>query len=201
MFHFDTSKLTVFATGAFTDVAQNRNSNSYNDTKMGFNSDLGSRGEQDIKYRKLEINDFVKYGNMPVELMGRFTTIAQLTGHTKESLRQILTESNISALLAEKQKLEKIQVELTWTDGYLDAVADKAFELKTGARSLKNTVELSVKEARWEVLNNLDTYKAIILTEKTVQDNFDCTLVDINGNNYNLKDIIASKEKQKTLKK
>lgn len=201
--HFDTSKLTVFATGAFTDVAQSENSNDngYNDTKLGFNANLDSNGEQDIKYKKLEINDFVKYGHMPVELMGRFTTIAQLTGHTKESLKTILTESNISALLAEKQKLEKIQVELTWTDGYLDAVADKAFELKTGARSLKNTVELSVKEARWEVLNNLDTYKAIILTEKTVQDNFDCTLVDILGESHNLKDIIASKEKQKTLKK
>lgn len=202
-YQFNTSKLTIFATGAFTDVAKNKatnsSSNCYKNNKIGFNSTINNKNtEEDIKYEKLEIEDFVKYGEMPIELIGRFSTIAQLTGHTKESLKSILTDSDISTLLAEKNKLKKINIDLTWTEGYIDAVVNKALELKTGARSLKNTVEKSIKEARWEVLNNLELYSAIILTEKTVENNNNFELLDKEGNSINL---IEEKIKIKKLKK
>lgn len=190
---FNTSKLTIFATGAFTDVAA-ESDNNYTSNNIGFNS-TNKKPKEDIEYKKLEIEDFVKYGNMPIELMGRFSVITQLTGHTIESLKQILTLSNESALLIEKEKLNKINIELRWTEGYLDSVANQAIKLKTGARSLKSTVEKSIKEARWEVLNNLDIYRGIILTEKSVNDNLNCSLIDLNGNIHNLKDIIDSKDK------
>lgn len=195
---FDTSKLTIFATGAFTDVANGtkKKDDRYNATTIGFNSASLNETKQDIKYEKLEIEDFVKYGNMPIEIMGRFTTITQLTGHTKESLRTILTDSNVSALLSEKEKLKKIGVDLRWTDGFLDKVVEKALKLKTGGRSLKTTVESSVKEARWEVLENIGGYIAIILTEKTVSDNQDCELMLSDGNTLNLKRIIEEKNKE-----
>lgn len=190
---FNTSRLTIFATGAFTDVAlQTKEDNSNN---IGFNSVI-STSKEDIQYRKLEIEDFVKYGNMPIELIGRFSVITQLTGHTIESLKQILTLSNVSALLMEQQKLKKINIELRWTEEYLDCVARSAIKLKTGARSLKSIVEKSIKEARWEVLNNLEKYSAIVLTEKSVENNLDCELVDIDGNIYNLKDIVNEETKK-----
>ena len=196
---FDTSKLTIFATGAFTDVANGtkKKDDRYNSTTIGFASSIAETSKQDIKYDKLEIEDFVKYGNMPIEIMGRFTTITQLTGHTKESLRSILTDSNISALLAEKDRLNKIGVELRWTEGYLDKAVEKALKLKTGGRSLKTIVESSVKEARWEVLENIGEYAAIILTEKTVLDNQDCELVKIDGETINFKEILEIKNKEK----
>lgn len=196
---FNTSKLTIFATGAFTDVAKGKKTNStsenYKATRIGFNADIRSKkdNEEDIKYEKLEIDDFVKYGNMPVEIMGRFPIIAQLTGHTKDSLRTILTGSNVSALLAEKRKLEKLGVTLSWTNGYLDRVAEEAIKLKTGGRSLKTTVEKSVKEARWEVLESLGTYCSIVLTEKSVDNNKDCILIDQNGVSHNLEEILKAK--------
>lgn len=190
---FDTSRLTIFATGAFTDVATKSYDN-YTSNNIGFNS-TNKKPKEDIEYKKLEIEDFVKYGNMPIELMGRFSVITQLTGHTVESLKQILTKSSESALLKEKEKLKKINIELRWTEGYLDSVANQSIKLKTGARSLKSTVEKSIKEARWEVLNNLDLYRGIILTEKSVTDNLNCSLIDLNGNIHNLKDIIDSKDK------
>lgn len=197
--HFNTSNLTIFATGAFTDVATKSGSKLYGSGTIGFGSNSKKEDKQDIEYKKLEIEDFVKYGNMPIELIGRFTTITQLTGHTKESLRKILTDSDISALVAEREKLQKININLGWTDGYIDAVADKALELKTGARSLKATVEKSVKEARWEVINNLDIYSGILLNENTVNDNLDCLLVDKDGNMIKLKDIVESKDKTSVL--
>ena len=203
---FNTSKLTIFATGAFTDVARGKKNNSssenYKSTRIGFNADISSKKEitEDIKYEKLEIEDFVKYGNMPVEIMGRFPIIAQLSGHTKDSLRSILTGSNVSALLGEKRKLEKLGVTLNWTNGYLDRVAEEAIKLKTGGRSLKTTVEKSVKEARWEVLESLGTYCSIVLTEKSVDDNKECILIDQNGVSHNLSDILKAKSETSLVK-
>lgn len=206
---FDTSKLTIFATGAFTDVAlaksKNGNVGDYKNTNIGFNSELNSKNEleEDIKYEKLEIDDFVKYGNMPIELMGRFTTIAQLSGHTKESLKSILVNSNISALLAEKNKLSKLGIDVKWTEGYLDAVAQAALKLKTGGRSLKKIVEQSIKVARWEVMLDLENYKGILLTEKAVEDNYECMLIDNDGVFTKVSDLIQinnQTENSKTLK-
>ncbi len=197
--HFNTAKLTIFATGAFTDVAKGKandsSSESYKGTHMGFNADIKNTGKdaQDIKYEKLEIDDFVKYGHMPRELMGRFSTIAQLDGLTLETLKTILTKSNASPLLAEKQEFEEDGINLSWTDGYLTAIANQAIKLKTGARSLKNTVESSIKEVRWEVLENPEDYIAIILTDKTVDDNLDCEIIDQNGDSRKLKDILEAR--------
>lgn len=191
---FDTSNLTIFATGAFTSVA----TNTVVPNKIGFNSETEIKEvEEDIKYSKLTIEDLVSKGNMPVELMGRFSTITQLSGHTIESLKTILTKSNRSTLLAEAEKLKKLGIELRWTEGYLNKVAEEALKLKTGARSLKMIVEKSVKNVRWEVLTNEDLYRAIILTEKTVLDNNDCELIDVNGNSMNFSQLNNEEKRMK----
>lgn len=188
---FDTSKLTIFATGAFTNVAQRKNQtdNAYHDTKIGFNSGV-TITNQDIIYPKIETDDLVKYGNMPIELMGRFSNIIQLKGHTKESLKAILTDSKESPLLAEKEKLSKINIHLDWTDDYLEAIAINALSLKTGARSLKATIESSIQEVRWEALQNPQDYSGILMTKESVKDNLNCYLVDQNHQQYLLKKLI-----------
>lgn len=197
-YHFNTSKLTIFATGAFTDVTKEKQEKGYSSSGAGFISSSNVSNE-DIKYEDLQIEDFVKYGNMPIELIGRFSTITQLTGHTKESLTQILVHSKLSALLLEKEKLSKIGVELVWDDEYIDAVVERAMKLKTGARSLKATVEKSIKNARWEVLVNEGVYSQIILTNDSVLNNNECYLVTISGEKINLKDILEEKQKIKRM--
>ena len=190
---FDTSNLTIFATGAFTDLIDDK-SNIYGNSKIGF-SGIEEETKEDITYRKFGTEDFVKKGNMPAELIGRFSAITQLSGHTIESLRKILIESTLSPLLIEQQKLCKINVNLIWTDEYIDEVAKQALKLKTGARSLKSIVEKSIKAARWEVLNNLDIYTTIKLTKDSALDNTQVTLIDLYDYEYNLKDILEAKDK------
>ena len=195
--YFNTKNLTIFATGAFTDVASGKIEGSnrhYNSTRIGFNCGLEKEDKEDIKYEKLEIEDFVKYGNMPIEIMGRFTTIAQLEGHTKESLKKILTESSISPLLGEKEKLKGLGISLEYDSEYLDGIVEDAFKLKTGARSLKSIVEKSVKVARWKVLENLDTYNKIILNGNTVKDNTNFILGRLDGTLY--KEKVKAKKKE-----
>lgn len=197
---FDTSKLTIFMTGAFTDVAKGvSDKSSYTDSKIGFGTSQESQNKEDIAYKKLNIEDFVKHGDFPVELVGRISNIVQLSGHTMESLRTILTDSNISVLNLETEKLKKIDVEVKYSDDYLDAVAEKALKLKTGARSLKSTVENSIKEARWEAITS-DEFISIILNNDCVEDNLKAVLV-YNDGNYTTVEDLRNKEVEKAVEK
>ncbi len=196
---FNTSKLTIFATGAFTEAVKKLQEEKGASKKpIGFATDNKvSDSKEDIKYPKLTGEILAQYGNIPEELLGRIPVITQLEGHTKVSLKRILTESESSALLAEQQKLAKIGVQLKWTSGYIEALINQALSLKTGARSLKSAVEKSVKEARWAVLDNLGTYRGIILGSASITDNLECTLIDVEGQSHKLKDLLAKEEKAK----
>ena len=198
---FDTSRLTIFATGAFTDVAKEKNNSCYGNGSIGFAKKVDKVQEEDIKYEKIERDDLVKYGKMPIELLGRISTITQLSGHTKESLKQILTDSNTSVLKKEQEKLKKINVNLKWNDKYLDATASKALELKTGARSLKSIVEKSIEEARWNAINNIGEFSDIILNEKSVTDPKQAVLVYKDGCDTTVEALENPKENGKVLEK
>ncbi len=193
---FDTSRLTIFATGAFTDVNKYMRNGS-----IGFGAELSENDKEDITYKKITREDLKKHGNMPDELLGRFSTITQLSGHTKESLKTILTDSNISNLQSEKEKLKEAGIDLSWTEGYLDEVATYALSLKTGARSLKSAVESSIRLARWEAINNLDEISGIILNEDSVNDSLKTILVYKDGGNNTLEEIYSNKEHVKTRQK
>ena len=62
---------------------------------------------------------------------------------------------------------------------------------------VKSIVEKSVKEARWEALENLDEYNKIVLNENSVLDNLDVTLVRLDGTKINLKELRKVKVKKK----
>ena len=180
---FDTSHLTIFATGAFTNVLREKRKDKTNyHNGIGFNSNFSASKEP--TYLSLSAEDFIRYGNMPDEIMGRFATIVPLEEQTPSSLKQIL---NCSALLAEKRKMEKLGVTLHWTEGYLDKVVEKALQLKTGARALKSIVETSTLNARWEVFINPGQYASILLNAHSVEDNWQCDLIDTNGDSHSLK--------------
>ncbi len=205
--YFDTSHLTIMAGGAFTDVAKGKIKNSkvegYKSTKIGFGTSLEdtTKNEEDIVYPTLEHKDFVKYGNMTDEIMSRLPVIAQLSGQTRESLKKILTDSQISPLRSCKKILGKLGVDLSWTEGYLDAVANRSLKQGTGARALQSTVENSISLARWEAFENPDEYCGILLTEKSVEDPEESVLVNFFGETQTVKELITSKNKMKNANK
>lgn len=155
---FDTSNLTVVGLGAFSDMDK------YKEKPMGFGAEFNSP-----KTNEMRIEDYVKYG-MPAEFMGRFTTLIKLNSLSVEDLKNILLTSNISPLLVKKQFLREQGIKLHYTDAYIDAVARRAIELKTGARSLKATVEYSLKKAEFALLKN-NFYNEVILDDETVSNN------------------------------
>lgn len=192
---FDTSWLNILATGSFASLIESENSSDYKRTKIGFHKTEEDPLEYDIEYPELT-EEVLHEAGIPMELLGRLPVVTQLEGHTKETLKTILTDAKDSPLLAEKRSLEKIKIHLSFTEGYLDAAAEKALTKKTGTRSLTAIVEESVKMARYTAQEYLGNYPQIVLTEDAVSDNLKCILMDYDGNSYTTKEVREKKDKQ-----
>lgn len=175
---FDTSNLTIFATGSFAEAVKRElnddgNENTvYNETKIGFGiSNIKSKEnkDEDIKYKKLTRESLEKYGKIPPELIGRFTCIAQLNGHTKESLKEILLNKKISPLYANIDLFNKMGVSVSFKDDFIDEIVSESLKEKTGARSLKTKIEEALTPSKIAVLYTLGEYDKMILSKDTVK--------------------------------
>jgi len=159
---FNTSNLTVFASGSFLDVIKNH---ALEKAPLGFNTQIAN---DEGNKSKLDPEEIFKKSGMPDEFIGRFPVIVQLDELGLESLKKILNESEISQLKAEKRKFNCLGVDLSWEEKYVEAVAKEAKKLNKGARSLKKIVERTIKYMRWEILTNPEKYKEATLLEETV---------------------------------
>lgn len=153
----DTTNMTVILSGAFTDVYEK-----YNTKISGFASDNSKEKESPTK------QDFVDKGMMTGEFMGR-TLIVKMNDLDVNALKRLMLESDESAILIQQQIFSKLNVKLTYTDGYIDALAQDAYEKKTGARGLNTEVDNSTWCCFDEVYSNPGVYEEAILTEKTVE--------------------------------
>lgn len=188
---FDTSRLTIFATGAFMDVVKRmkKQSSNYKDTKMGFGIELGEKNaSEDNTYPELTKQDLCEYGYIPEEFIGR-VRISQLNGHTKESLTEVLLKSESSPLFSEWRIFNALGTELRWTEGFADSIIERAIKQKTGGRALQDEIEKAIKKVRWLIMAMPGVYKCVILSEKTVENNLDCTIMDNNGESHNLREL------------
>ena len=153
----DTSNMTVILGGAFTDVYKK-----YNTQISGFT-------REDPKEKKSPtMQDFVDKGMMTDEFMAR-TSIVKMNQLDIDAIKRIMLESDESAVLIQQQIFDKLNVKLTYTDGYIDALAKAAYEKKTGARGLNTEVDNTTWCCFDEVYSNPGVYKEAILTEKTVE--------------------------------
>lgn len=166
----NTSNMIVVLGGAFSEVQRHLKKQN----EIGFEAYKNS--SQNPEYREAEIEDFVKYGQMPDEFMGRITPI-MFNDLTKDDLRRILFESDTSELKLQEQIFNKLGVKITYTTDYIDKVVDKAYSLKTGARSLGDIVDKSTLKAFAEANDNSSKYSGIILNANTVDDNSNYQLI------------------------
>ena len=90
--------------------------------------------------RKVEPHDLVKFGLIP-ELIGRLPVITVLDDLDEDALVRVLKEPRNSLVKQYKELLGMDNVELTFTDEALHAIARKTIERKTGARGLRSVME------------------------------------------------------------
>lgn len=161
---FDTSYLTVYASGAFSNVFD------YNSKKM---RKIGiQRGNEETKNtREIDIEDFIKIGLMPDEFMGRFPIVSFMNELSEYDFETILTKSEASPLaFYEKLFRDNYHISLQYDDNFIKLLAKKAYKHKLGARAIQKITETIFEECRWQIYAGDIHNKELILTEKTVED-------------------------------
>jgi len=123
--------------------------------------------------------DLQTFGLIP-EFIGRLPIMANLNKLTKDDLVHILIQPK-NALVKQYQQLLKMDnVELTFTDEALDAIAQKALDRKTGARGLRSIIEEAMLEIMFEIPSREDVSK-VIITESVINDDIEPDLFDLEG--------------------
>ncbi len=163
----DTSNILFICGGAFdglADIIGNRMGRH----SVGYNSASVSTEDRikGIDYSNVTQQDIVKYGLIP-ELVGRIPVIAALEPLDKEALVRILKEPK-NALIKQYQKLFSYDgVELVFDDDAIDAIAEKAHKLKSGARGLRAITEGIMTKFMYEVPSD-ENIKQLIITKEMI---------------------------------
>ena len=138
MVDVDTSNVLFIVGGAFVGLDKLLQERS-NAGGVGFGADIKDPDHQSDLSKVLP-EDLIKYGFIP-EFIGRFGLITYVNELTTEQLCSIVKEPKNSLVKQFKYLFGLDGINLEFTDNALRAVAEKAQELKTGARGLKKIVE------------------------------------------------------------
>jgi ATP-dependent Clp protease ATP-binding subunit ClpX len=140
-------------------------------TSIGFGATVESpedRRTGDL-FRLVEPEDLLKFGLIP-EFVGRLPVLATLEDLDEAALIQILTEPK-NALVKQYQRLFEMEnVELTFHDGALSAIARRAIERKTGARGLRSIMEAILLDTMFE-LPAMEGVREVVISDEVVTGN------------------------------
>lgn len=106
-------------------------------------------GPRDADLLRPEPEDLVRYGLIP-ELIGRLPVVASLSKLTEDDLVRIMVEPK-NCLVSQYQKLLAMEnIELSFTDNALRALAHLAYRRGAGARGLRAIVERLMLDVMFE---------------------------------------------------
>ena len=168
--HVDTTNILFICGGAFDGLDKIIEKRTSRKT-MGFGADIVSSNERDVGeiLSMVQQHDLLKFGIIP-ELVGRLPVIASLDSLTRDDLVRILTEPKNAMTKQYKKLFSYDSVELEFENEALEAVADKALEMKIGARGLRSVMEGAMTEIMYTVPSD-PLVKKVIITADTVRGN------------------------------
>ncbi|MEA1955635.1 MAG: ATP-dependent Clp protease ATP-binding subunit ClpX [Campylobacterota bacterium] len=135
---------------------------------LGFGQEKKTKKEQETTYDMVEPDDLVSYGLIP-ELIGRLPIIASLNEISEDDMVRILTEPKNSLIKQYKKLFSIDNVELTFEDDALLAIAAKSIKRKTGARGLRAILEENMIDIMYE-LPEYEGYE-VIITKDVIENN------------------------------
>ena len=169
LIQIDTSNILFICGGAF-DGLDKIIEERLNRKSIGFNAELGERSGHEIGevLRHVSTQDLIKFGLIP-EFVGRVPIRVSLDGLDRDSLVKILSEPK-NALIKQYRKLFSYDdVELTFEPDATQAIADEAFEQKTGARGLRTIMEKIMMNVMYEIPSD-ESIKRCVITKACVTD-------------------------------
>ena len=162
--HFNTKDVLFICGGAFTGLDKIIKVRLGNKV-IGFNKDdkVTDLDDADILL-KAEPEDLLKFGLIP-ELIGRLPVTVALSELSEEALVRIITEPKNSLVKQYQTLLAMDDVDLVIEDDAVHAIADRALELKTGARGLRGIFEGIMTNIMYEIPSRPDVKQCIITAD------------------------------------
>ena len=168
MQEIDTSGILFICGGAFVGldkIVQKRTiSNS-----IGFSAKLVDKKETTEFYQHVIPKDIIQFGFIP-EFIGRFGLITNVDELSVESLVRVLLEPKNSIIKQYQYIFELDGIELEFDDEALTHIAEKAKELKTNARGLKNIIEKTLLPYQFDAINLVERGLSKIVVNKDTVD-------------------------------
>ena len=159
--HFDTKDVLFICGGAFAGLDKIIKVRLGNKV-IGFNQEDESKNlNNDDVLLKVEPGDLLKYGLIP-ELIGRLPVIVSLNELSEEALVRIITEPKNSIIKQYQTLFAMDDVDLEVEADAINAVAEKALALQTGARGLRGIFEKTMTDIMFELPSRKDIVKCII---------------------------------------
>ncbi len=137
---------------------------------MGFGAEITSKSERDVGkiMAQVQQHDLLQFGIIP-ELIGRLPVVATLESLNREDLVRILTEPKNSMTRQYQALMSYDGVELVYEPEALEAIADKAINMKIGARGLRSVIEGVMTDIMFMVPSD-KTAKKVIVTAECVRE-------------------------------
>ncbi len=175
-YQLDTTNILFICGGAFDGLDKIIGSR-IGQKSIGFNSEIADKQDENVGelFKQVLPEDFVKFGLIP-ELIGRLPVNVGLDLLDEEALERILVQPKNAITKQYKKLFELDGVKLTFEDGAIRAIAERAIERGTGARGIRAIIESVMMNAMYEVPSDEDAVEGII-TEEAAKGNAEPILV------------------------
>ncbi len=163
----DTSNILFICGGAFEGLENNVERRLKRDqVSLGFRAERSIRGPNrtDQLLANVTHDDLLEYGLIP-EFIGRLSLVVSLRSLDREDLIRILTEPKNALVRQFERYFAMDGVDLTFTDDALEAVADEAIRMKTGARGLRTVLEDRLVDVMYEIPSREDIDRCVVKGE------------------------------------
>ena len=144
---------------------------------VGFGAEIESKNDRDVGelFAKVLPEDLLDFGLIP-EFIGRLPVVCHVHQLRQEDLVSILIEPR-NALSKQYHKFFSYDgVELIFAKDALEAIAEQALKLETGARGLRSIIESALTNVMFELPSRRDVTKCVV-TREVIDKRIDPTLV------------------------
>lgn len=134
----DTKDILFIVGGAFVGIDKNKKK-----SQIGFHT-------TNVDDTEIEITpeDVIEYGLIP-EFVGRFPVLATFDSPTKETLMEIMVRPKNCLVDQYKALFQMDDIDLVFTEEYLETVAVDTLKKEIGARALHNRIEKDLLEVQF----------------------------------------------------
>ena len=163
----DTSNILFICGGAFEGLENNVERRLKRDqVTLGFRAERSIRGPNrtDQLLANVTHDDLLEYGLIP-EFIGRLSLVVSLRSLDRDDLIRILTEPKNALVRQFERYFAMDGVDLTFTDDALEAIADEATRMKTGARGLRTVLEDRLVDVMYEIPSREDIDRCVVKGE------------------------------------